>query len=60
MPMQSTAKGYQTQIHSHVNNNNNEYLEHLTHKGPKRLQVLYKCNMSTVFLDISSCNYFPQ
>ena len=42
MPMQSTAKGYQTQIHSHVSNNNNEYLEHLTHKGPKRLQVLYK------------------
>ena len=29
------------------NNNNNEYLEHLTHTGPKRLHILYKYILST-------------
>ena len=29
------------------NNNNNEYLEHLTHTGPKRLHILYIYILST-------------
>ena len=30
----------------HFNNNNNEYLEHLTRTGPKHLHVLYKYILS--------------
>ena len=37
-----TACKAQLQRDSHTYNNNNEYLEHLTHTGPKRLHVLYK------------------
>ena len=29
-----------------INNNNNEYLERLTHTGPKHLHVLYKYILS--------------
>ena len=33
-------------INIYIYNNNNEYLERLTHTGPKRLHVLYKYILS--------------